>query len=141
MTEADVASIESELRVTLPSHYREFVLNYPNALREAKFEYNQESAAQSLLFDDPQLVIDLNQGVRKLGLFLADGETEPWPDKYLIIGADGGGNYWCIIRGGRSKAVWFFEHEEGVFERSSKSLEDHAKYAQEFIEAFNRGEG
>ncbi len=140
MTEADVARIEAELGVKVPAHFREFVLAYPQSLRDAKFDYNSEPASDSFLFDDPQQVIDYNKGIREPGLLVVDGETAPWPAEYLIIGADAGGNFWCIKLGGRSKAVWFFEHEEGVFERQSKSLADHERYALQFIEEFNRGE-
>src|SRR5437016_6227956 len=117
MTQSDVARIEAELGINLPVHYREFILGYPQSLREAKFAYNQEPASASFLFDDPQLVIDLNRGMREPGLLVLDSETAPWPDEYLIIGGDGGGNYWCIKLGVRSKGVWFFEHEEGVIEQ------------------------
>ena len=122
MTEVDLARIETELAVTVPAHYREFVLAYPQTLRQAKFDYNGELASDSFLFDDPQQVIDSNKGIREPGLLVVDSETEPWPDEYLIVGADGGGNYWCVKLGSKSKAVWFFEHEEGIFERESASL-------------------
>jgi SMI1 / KNR4 family (SUKH-1) len=138
MTEADVARIESELGVTLPAHYREFVLAYPRSLRDARFEYNQEPASASFLFEDPQLVIDYNKGMREPGLLVTDSETAPWPGEYLIIGTDVGGNCWCVKLTGRSKAVWLFEHEEGVFQRQSQSLAEHERYALEFIEEFNR---
>ena len=77
MTEADLARIEAELGLRLPGHYRAFVLDYPPGLREARFEHNQASAAESLLLDDPQLLIDLNKGVREPGRLLVDGESEP----------------------------------------------------------------
>lgn len=140
MTQADIARIEAELGISLPAPYCEFVLAYPQSLREAKFAYNQEPASASFVFDNPQLVIDLNRGMREPGLLVMDGETAPWPNEYLIIGADGGGNYWCVKLGGRSKAVWFFEHEEGVIERQSTSLLEHERYALQFVEEFNRGE-
>ena len=37
MTEADLARVESELGVSLPAHYREFMLNYPADFLAASF--------------------------------------------------------------------------------------------------------
>ena len=138
MTGADVDRIESELGMKLPPHYREFVITYPQSLREAKFEYKQEPASASFLFDDPQQVIDYNRAMREPGLLVTNGETAPWPDEYFIVGKDVGGNYWCVDLTGRNKAVWFFDHEEGMFQRQSKSLADHEQYALKFLEKFNR---
>ncbi len=142
MTEANVARIEAELGVTLPVHYREFVLAYPQRLRDAKMDFGSEQrpASDSFLFDAPRAVIDANRAVRKPGLLVTDGETGPWPEGYLIVGKDGGGNCWCIKLAGRSKAVWFFDHEEGVFSKQSKSLADHERYALESVAEFNRSE-
>jgi SMI1 / KNR4 family (SUKH-1) len=140
MTEVDVARIEAELGLVLPAHYREFVLAYPQSLHTAKFAYDEEPASASFLFDDPQKVIDHNRRIREPGLLVTDNETGPWPDDYLIIGEDCGGNCWCFKLRGRDKAVWSFDHEDGVFQRQSKSLAKHEQYALKFVEEFNREE-
>ncbi len=140
MTEADVVRIEAELGVAVPAHYREYVLAYTQRLRDAKFDYSGEAASDGFLFDDPQQVIDYNRGIREPGLQVTDGETGEWPDEFLIIGVDAAGNHWCAKMGDPSLAVWFFEHEEGVFEVQNQSLPDHERWVLQFIEEFNRGE-
>src|SRR3712207_6735134 len=133
VNDTELDGIEERLGVKLPGHYRAFVRDYPAALREARYEYNGRSAAESFLFDDPEPIVEHNRDVREPGLLITDSETGPWPDEYLIIGKDVGGNYWCVTLTGPSKAVWFFDHEEGVFRRESKSLEEHAGYALQSI--------
>jgi hypothetical protein len=135
----DFATIESALNIILPNHYREFMRNYPAALAEARLDlgHEQRSPEDTYLLNHPGAVIEANQSVHEPGLMMVNGETEPWPDKYLIIGKDGSGNSWCITKGNRSKSVWFFDHEEGYFSRQSRSLQDYAEYTLRFIEEFN----
>lgn len=139
MTEAEVARIEARLKVVLPPHYRSFVLAYPRTLLNAALDMKtwQEPAAESFLFNDPKRVIDINRAVREPGRLMLDGESEPWPGNYLIVGADGGGNYWCVDLEKQGKTVWFFDHEQGAFEQQSKSLPDFVKYVLKYIEPFN----
>jgi SMI1 / KNR4 family (SUKH-1) len=115
MTETDLKLIESKLGVVLPAEYRDFMLTYPQSLREAKLVGDEESASDSFLFNDLTMVIEHNKEMRKPGLLVTKSETSPWPDHYFIIGADCGGNCWCIKLGSESRGVWFFDHEEGVF--------------------------
>ncbi len=140
MTAADLTAIERKLRVSLPEHYRALVLAYPPALLEAELDLGswRQSPGNSLLFNNSKQVIALNQAVRKPGLLIADSESTAWPDHFLIIGADGSGNYWCLDLAGKSKAVWYFAHEEGIFELQSKSLEGHVRFVLKFIKSFNR---
>jgi hypothetical protein len=140
MKESELARIETELSVKLPTHYREFMLAYPQALLEARLKLGRqvERPSQTFLFNDPQSVIEYNTSVRRPGLKIVNAEAESWPAKYLIIGKDSGGNFWCLSLQGRSKSVWFFDHEEGAFVREAKDLAGHQEGILNFIETFNR---
>lgn len=142
MTAKDLATIESELNLVLPKHYREFMLNYPAAVSEARLDLGDEqrSPEESYFLNHANLVIEANKRVREPGLMMVNAETEPWPDKYFVIGNDGSGNLWCILKGNRSQSVWYFDHEEGWFGRQSKSLQEYTEYTLTFIEEFNAPE-
>jgi hypothetical protein len=139
MTSEELAAIESALNIVLPNHYREFMLNYPIALAEARLDlgHEQQSPEDSYLLNHADAVIEVNQSVREPGLMLLNGETQPWDDNYIVVGRDVGGNMWCVKRGNRSRSVWFFDHEEGYYSRQSRSLQEYAEYTLRFIEEFN----
>ena len=76
MTEADIACIESGIGIVVPIHYRVYMLAYPQALYDAKYNYNDEPASATFLFDDPEQVIDSNKEVRDPRLLVPDGEPQ-----------------------------------------------------------------
>lgn len=140
MTTEDLARIEAELGLVLPRHYSDFMQSYPDALKEARLDLGgdrKESPEDSYLLNSADAVIEANQWLHEPGLMMLDGETEPWDDNYIVIGKDVGGNMWCVKRGNRSKAVWFFDHEEGYYSRQSRTLQEYAEYTIRFIEEFN----
>lgn len=140
MTPEDLVAIETRLNIALPRHYREFMLDYPDVLKEARLDSGggkQESPEDSYLLNSADAVIEANEWLHEPGLMMLDSETEPWDDNYFVIGKDVGGNMWCVKRGNRSKSVWFYDHEEGWYSRQSKSLSDYAQYTLDFIEEMN----
>lgn len=140
MTEPDVARIGTELGVAVPPDYRALMLAFPQDLRDAP--YNSPvggRASDSLLFDDPQRVIRYNRRWRDPNELPVNGESEPWPDEFLIIGEDGGGNCWCVKLDGSDRSVWFFEHADGVFVPSAASCEEHVDHLRQLIADVRRG--
>lgn len=99
MTSEDIATIELALGFPLPKAYVDVVTNYPRALAETE-------APDFGLFDDASLVIDANRLVRNDGYF-----GEQWPDQYVIIGENGCGDYYVVMKNANQFSVGFADHE------------------------------
>jgi hypothetical protein len=69
MTEAEIATAEAALEVTLPDHYRRFLLNYPQSLIDNKLDLGwiKEAPADRQLYKSPPRLIALNRHLRLPG--------------------------------------------------------------------------
>lgn len=101
-TPQGIARIEAELGLNLPAEYVRFLQNYPAELRALGISSLQ-------LADEPCRVIELNREVRLRPLFGAQ-----WPPRYLAIGEDGCGDYYCLDLDRPGPPVLFFEHDAGA---------------------------
>src|SRR5215210_7185118 len=143
MTNADVAKVESALAVTLPAHYRRFLLAYPQSLIDNKLDLGwvQEAPADRQLYNNPARLIELNRDVRLPGTPWVGEAGDPWPDNYFVIGDDQCGNYWSVDLQASDPGVWFYDHEIGAFERQHECLHDFGKSLLKEIADFNRERG
>jgi hypothetical protein len=129
VTESQIGQIEAALAVVLPPHYRRFLLDFPAGLYHPEAKEGDQwrwLQADSLMFHTVTSFVKYNQSVRAPG-------SEPWPSKYLIIGTNGGGDYWCIDLsdpGGSDQLVYEYDHERGQF-RIVGWLQKHAAKLQE----------
>jgi hypothetical protein len=79
---------------------------------------------------DVDRLIALNQHVRIPGTPWIGEEGAPWPDDHVVIGEDGCGNYWSVLRPDKHAPVppaeylpvWFLDHETGKMEEQHPSL-------------------
>jgi hypothetical protein len=78
---------------------------------------------------DIDRLIMLNDDVRVPGTPWIGTEGLPWPDDHVVIGEDGCGNYWSVLRPdkhppapGDYASVWFLDHETGKMERQYDSV-------------------
>ena len=146
MTEADLARVESELGVSLPAHYREFMLNYPADFLAASFgpEGEPGEPADFLLPYEPETLIRVNREARQhLSLQHFSGSLIPWPEHYFVIGRDSGGDHWFIklkAESGLSGLVWRYYHEKEMSRVAALSLERYADNLRKLFEKFCRGE-
>lgn len=123
MTEADLVKIESALGYSLPAHYRTFILQHGNEIRRIE----NALPLRSVLYTDPEEMIDANNFSRTGDVFrLGEGQL-PWPENYLLVATDGGGDYWYVHRDGADPGVWFWSHESCETKRDSASLDDYLK--------------
>jgi SMI1 / KNR4 family (SUKH-1) len=139
MTDAEVSKIEQRLAIALPAVYRAFLLRYPPPLVSAKKDLGwlQEAPSERQLVNDAGQLIELNEDIRQPGTpWTAD--DGPWPARYLVIGDDQCGNYWCIDRHASGDRVWFYDHELGVFEQHFGTLEEFAADLLRDVESWNR---
>jgi hypothetical protein len=78
---------------------------------------------------DVDRLIALNADMRIPGTPWIGEEGAPWPDDHVVIGEDGCGNYWSVLRPDRHppapdaySAVWFLDHETGRMEEQYPSI-------------------
>ncbi len=78
---------------------------------------------------DVDRLIALNADVRIPGTPWIGEEGLPWPDDHVVIGGDGCGNFWSVLRpdkhpppAGDYAAVWFLDHETGKMEQQYPSI-------------------
>jgi SMI1-KNR4 cell-wall len=140
MTEAEVATVETELGVVLHQHYRRFLMEYPQILIDTKLDLGwvQEAPADRKLYNNAARLIELNRDVRLPGTPWVGEAGDPWPDNFFVIGDDQCGNYWSVDLQTADSGVWFYEHEIGAFERQHNSLQEFGESLLKGIAEFNR---
>ncbi len=113
MTEQDVARIESAVGVTLPPHYRRFLLEHAKALGAARKKLDRP-----VLYATATDIIRINKGLHgNPRMIEVNEDADPWPLKYFVVGTNGGGDYWCVDLTDPREAIWFYDSEAGgVFE-------------------------
>jgi hypothetical protein len=140
MTESDIATIESRLGLTIPKHYRDFLLDYPQVLIDTKLDlgWSKEAPAGRQLHNNADRLVELNKFVRFPGTPWVGEAGDPWPGNYFVIGDDQCGDYWCLDLLTNDHGVWFYDHDNGAFERQHNSIQDFGRSLIEEIVAFNR---
>jgi hypothetical protein len=119
VTETDVARIESSLGRPLPSGYRTFLLLHSDEVRLIK----EKLPYRAVLWTDPDEIIRENQEARTYAAAMTIGEDEkPWPEDYLVVGTNGGGDYWFIDDGSKP-GLWFWQHEAHGIEQHAASFD------------------
>lgn len=140
MTEAEITTLESQLGVTLPEHYRRFLLEYPQILIDTKLNLGriQEAPADRQLCNNPARLVMLNRDMRLPGTPWVGEEGNPWPEKYFVIGDDQCGNYWSVDLQAGDTGVWFYDHEIRAFERQHNGLLEFGVSLLKEIDELNR---
>lgn len=100
-----------------PRYYREFLQNFPEALRHLPSSGPDPSRkiAKVELLGSARDVAELNRELWEDAYtkWLAESESSEWPREYIAIGSDMRGNYFLIKANEESPAVWFYDHDEG----------------------------
>jgi hypothetical protein len=110
MTEADLRRIELALGLTLPSHYRTVMQQYP---------FGPDTVAQDCAMpDDANRVVEQNLGYRKHGFFGA-----AWSTQYFAFGHNGFGDAFYLDLSLERSPVFCAQHDSGAFVTESPSLE------------------
>ena len=99
MNLSDIDEIENKTGLVFPKWYIDIVTDYPKELIGT-------DAPDFALLDDPTLVIEENIHVRKYGYF-----GEKWPERYLIVGLNGCGDYWVVVTDSDTFSIGFSDHE------------------------------
>jgi hypothetical protein len=135
MTEADLAFVESELQVTLPEAFRQFMLQHGQELRRAENVLRYDV----VLSTDAEAVVKLNREIREFGIEVGIHATPaPWPLEYLALNDNTGGDYECVKLSEATCPIYLFDHEEGRFHRKFKTLEDYRKNLAKRVAKFEK---
>ncbi len=97
MTESDLNLIEKELKLKLPSTYRNFMLDFPIPACTG----NDDTE----LWDNAKRLISENQELRK-GMF---GGVKPWPNHFFCLGGAGSGCVYALDLRKPDAPVWWVE--------------------------------
>jgi|JI10StandDraft_1071094.scaffolds.fasta_scaffold1104549_1 hypothetical protein len=110
MNSQGIKKIEDELGVKLPPHYITFLIDF-DGLKSSEVDLS------IFLYNDPETVIEIN---RLIGFY-----SNTTLIKYkLIIGENGGGDYYLIdLNNPDDLRVIFFDHEES-FENNYDNSKD-----------------
>jgi hypothetical protein len=124
MTEADLTKIESALGFALPSDYLDFLRTQSDEVRRIK----EMLPLRAVLWTEADDIIRQNRDGRKYAKDMTVGENaQPWPTNYMVVGTNGGGDYWFIHRDGSKRGLWFWQHETCAIERTNASFSDYMR--------------
>lgn len=127
MNESQINSIEKAFQVTLPSGYRQLLKEPPRLLQAWLKAEEKENPGQSPVFLDAKMIIGINQMMRDpddpdyFG-FDPNDPDKPWPQRYLIIGSDVGGNFYCIAPQSDRSRVYFWYQGDTAFAKFAEDM-------------------
>lgn len=133
MNAQDIKRIEERFAIAAPPEWVQLMLNYPSVLAKLVLpdgclvcEYD--------LCNDADFLIELNDEVRLEPISDGDYSLFDWPESFLVIGDDGGGDYVCLDVNDAEGFVWRFDHIRCEFYDYADSV---AQYAQALIETYS----
>jgi hypothetical protein len=110
MTDQTIAEIEAAVGVAMPDHYRRFLREHAETLRDAKARLPM----RAVLYFEPKDIVWINKGLRDNPRMIEINEdSEPWPLNYFMIGTNGGGDYWMVDLNEAREAFWKYDSEAG----------------------------
>jgi hypothetical protein len=121
MSEVEAAQVEAALGCVFPAYFREFIVRYSDELKQTQTALPLRTG----LYTDPDEMIRDNVFSRTGDVFRLGEEQRPWPENYLLVASNGGGDYWYVYRDGSDRGVWFWSHESCETERVSLSLDEY----------------
>ena len=138
MNETDIKSIEKQYSVTLPHGYREMLKSTPKIFDALLKCDEEDNPGQTPFFTDAGMIIAMNQIMRdpddpEFFEFDPNDSSKPWPRKYLIIGSDVGGNFYCIAPATNKSRVYFWYQGDTAF---SKFADDMAGFVKKIFKLY-----
>ena len=133
MNESDVSQLENTFGVRFPKGYRQLLLTPPNllvALMKAFAEEQDDLSVPMVLnFDAIQALNEEARDSENGLVFDEENEDVPWPNEYFIIGADCGGNRYCIKPTSERSTVYEWDHSGGDnFEQVADSMTEYVEH-------------
>jgi hypothetical protein len=122
MTEFELHRIETDLRLSIPQYYKDFLLNYPVEIgKESLGLKDSDEGIEDLFFlNDPDIIIQLNLNNRKSW---HPDLSISWSPNYFAIGIDGTGGTYFIDTELKIERIFFFHIVDNELVIESNSLE------------------
>ena len=107
MKKADIDRIATELGCELPDDYRTLLERDADELARAQAILQWTA----LLWTDADEILKENLNMRRdasdMTIGSTDADQEPLPQHYLVVGTNGGGDYWFVDVTGTRTGLWF----------------------------------
>ena len=141
MQHQDIEKIETTLGYSLPPDYKAFLIQHTDELIHA----GNLLKYYATLWTDAEEIIQGNLDARTYAADMVIGEDEShqqsWPEYYLVVGTNGGGDFWFIDRTGTKSGLWFWQHEENSITQVSISFEQYLANVRRDMEHPNQWPG
>lgn len=132
--------LETLCQAPVPTACRAVLTYYPEVLRGAVRADDGSDAegfvSEAELLADPTEVLRINREVRQDSILDPEGNEFRWPEKFLVIGETGDGDYYCIDAAGGHEGVLQFRHHTVEFETVAESVAD---FIELLVECFVTG--
>ncbi|MCR9201766.1 MAG: SMI1/KNR4 family protein [Planctomycetaceae bacterium] len=121
MNERDITRIEKVTQIPLPDGYRELILQFPP---ELKAILNLRPKDERDIFTDAATIIRWNRFFRSPDYEYENsyGEICTFPSHHIVIGANGGGDFFHLNVKRKRTPVLFWCHDDGEISVQSKNL-------------------
>ena len=141
MHQQDIEKIETMLGYSLPPEYKAFLMQHTNELIRA----GNILKYYATLWTDAEEIIQGNLDARTYAADMVIGEDEShqqsWPEYYLVVGTNGGGDFWFIDRTGAKSGIWFWQHEENSITQENISFDEYMANIRRDMENPNQWPG
>ena len=134
------SELETLCQAPVPTAFRAFLMEYPEALRGACRADDGSDAegfvSEAELLADPVEVLRINREVRLDSILDPEGREFRWPTPFLVIGETGDGDYYCIDVSAKREGVLQFRHHAVEFEMVADSMDE---FIELLVECFVTG--
>lgn len=105
----------------MPASYTRLLLSFP---RELTAILKLRDADSRILFTDTATIVRWNKFFRDPDYEYEDsyGEMRKFPSNHIVIGANGGGDFYHLNSRSKRSGVLFWCHEDGEITKQSKDL-------------------
>lgn len=112
MNEKQIQSLEKQFATPFPLGYRQLLLQPPPLLEAVLKHDAKQNPGQTPVFLNAGMIRAVNEMMRDpededFLEFDPNDPDRPWPNRYMIIGSDVGGNFYCIAPGTGKSRVYF----------------------------------
>ena len=132
-----IQELQSLTGLPVPADYLQLLASYPAALQnlpraEDGSEKQGHVSCVELMCDQAD-VLDVNREVRSGPVMDPSGAEFEWPAQVLVIGENGGGDYYAIDVSAEHPGVLFFNHQAVEFQEITDSI---VEYVELLISTF-----
>jgi hypothetical protein len=123
ITAAEIETIESTIKKTMPKDYRNFLLEHSGTVATLEKQSLARGEYGVFPWSQAKEIVRENKGELE---FLTRGEREPsFGNEVFLIGTNGGGDYYFVYLDETKHGIWYFDHEELSVKQSYKTFDEY----------------